>query len=65
MATQFYRVICPIAADIVALDHVKVDRLRGEGLDWYLRRKILPNAAPTLIAECGIRNANAVLFICT
>lgn len=62
-ATLFYRVIRPVAADIVAMDYVEVARLRGEGLGWYLRREILPNAAPTLIAEFGIRIAYAVLFI--
>jgi len=35
----------------------------GEILGWYLFREILPNAAPTLIAEFGIRIAYAVLFI--
>ncbi|RJG40492.1 ABC transporter permease [Mesorhizobium sp. DCY119] len=62
-ATLFYRVIRPIAGDIVAMDYVEVARLRGEGLRWYLFREILPNAAPTLIAEFGIRIAYAVLFI--
>lgn len=62
-ATLFYRVIRPVAGDIVAMDYVEVARLRGEGLGWYLRREILPNAAPTLIAEFGIRIAYAVLFI--
>lgn len=62
-ATLFYRVIRPVAGDIVAMDYVEVARLRGEGLIWYLTREILPNAAPTLIAEFGIRIAYAVLFI--
>ena len=62
-ATLFYRVIRPVAGDIVAMDYVEVARLRGEGLGWYLFREILPNAAPTLIAEFGIRIAYAVLFI--
>ncbi|SCB23803.1 peptide/nickel transport system permease protein [Rhizobium miluonense] len=62
-ATLFYRVIRPVAGDVVAMDYVEVARLRGEGLGWYLVREILPNAAPTLIAEFGIRIAYAVLFI--
>lgn len=62
-ATLFYRVIRPVAGDIMAMDYVEVARLRGEGLGWYLFRELLPNAAPTLIAEFGIRIAYAVLFI--
>ncbi|ENN83881.1 peptide ABC transporter, permease protein (plasmid) [Rhizobium freirei PRF 81] len=62
-ATLFYRVIRPVAGDVVAMDYVEVARLRGEGLGWYLFREILPNAAPTLIAEFGIRISYAVLFI--
>lgn len=62
-ATLFYRIIRPVAGDIVAMDYVEVARLRGERLGWYLFREILPNAAPTLIAEFGIRIAYAVLFI--
>jgi peptide/nickel transport system permease protein len=62
-ATLFYRVVRPVAGDIVAMDYVEVARLRGEGIGWYLFREILPNAAPTLIAEFGIRIAYAVLFI--
>lgn len=62
-ATLFYRVIRPVAGDIVAMDYVEVARLRGEGVGWYLFREILPNAAPTLIAEFGVRVSYAVLFI--
>jgi len=62
-ATLFYRVIRPVAGDIVAMDYVEVARLRSEAIGWYLFREILPNAAPTLVAEFGIRIAYAVLFI--
>jgi peptide/nickel transport system permease protein len=62
-STLFYRIAQPVAGDIVAMEYVEIARLRGERLPWYLFREILPNAAPTLIAEFGMRVSFAVLFI--
>ena len=36
-------------------DFVEVARLRGEGIGWVMRREILPNILPPLIAEFGLR----------
>lgn len=62
-STLFYRITRPVAGDIASMEYVEVARLRGERLPWYLFREILPNAAPTLIAEFGMRFSFAVLFI--
>ncbi len=61
--TLFYRILRASAGDIAAMDYIEVARLRGEKLPWYVFREILPNLAPTLIAEFGIRFAFASLFI--
>jgi peptide/nickel transport system permease protein len=37
------------------MDFVEAARLRGEGLGWVMRREILPNILPPLIAEFGLR----------
>ena len=39
----------------MVMDYVEVARLRGEGLGWVMRREILPNVMPPLIAEFGLR----------
>ena len=44
-------------------DFVEVARLRGERLPWVLVREILPNAAPPLVAEFGLRFCFVFLFI--
>jgi len=62
-ATLFFRILRASAGDIAAMDFIEVARLRGEKLHWYIFREILPNLAPTLIAEFGIRFAYASLFI--
>ncbi|MCI5076876.1 ABC transporter permease [Oricola sp.] len=62
-ATLFFRILRASAGDIAAMDFIEVARLRGEKLPWYIFREILPNLAPTLIAEFGIRFAYASLFI--
>jgi peptide/nickel transport system permease protein len=37
------------------MDYVEAARLRGEGISWIMRREILPNILPPLIAEFGLR----------
>jgi peptide/nickel transport system permease protein len=37
--------------------------LRGEGLWWLIRREILPNAAPPMISEFGLRFCFNFLFV--
>jgi peptide/nickel transport system permease protein len=41
--------------NVVVMDYVEAARLRGEGLAWVMRREILPNVMPPLIAEFGLR----------
>lgn len=48
---------------IVVLDYVDAARLRGEGLGWLVLREVLPNAAPPLVAEFGLRFCFVFLFI--
>ena len=54
-STRVFRLARAVAYGIVVMDYVEAARLRGEGLWWIIRREILPNAAPPLIAEFGLR----------
>jgi peptide/nickel transport system permease protein len=49
--------------NIVVMDFVEVARLRGEGLWWVIRREVLPNAMPPLVAEFGLRFCFVFLFL--
>ena len=62
-STVVFRLSRAVAADINAMEFVEIARLRGEGMGWFLFREILPNAAPTLIAEFGLRFVNAAIFV--
>ncbi|MDB9707257.1 ABC transporter permease [Planktotalea frisia] len=62
-STLFFRILRATAGDIAAMEYIEVARLRGEPLSWYIFREVLPNLAPTLIAEFGLRFAFASLFI--
>lgn len=64
-ATRVFRLARALAMDIAAMEFVEAARLRGESLLWILRREILPNAMPPLLAEFGLRLAFNVLFIST
>jgi len=54
-STRVFRLARAVAYGVVVMDYVEAARLRGEGLWWIIRREILPNAAPPLIAEFGLR----------
>jgi len=54
-ATRVFRLTRAVAANVVVMDYIEVARLRGEGLGWLMRREILPNILPPLIAEFGLR----------
>ena len=54
-STRVFRLARAVAMNIVVMDFVEVARLRGEGLWWIMRREILPNALPPLVAEFGLR----------
>ena len=53
-STRVFRLTRSVAVGVVVMDYVEVARLRGEGLGWVMRREILPNVMPPLIAEFGL-----------
>ena len=54
-STRVYRLTRAVSLNVVVMDYVEAARLRGEGLGWIMRREILPNIMPPLIAEFGLR----------
>lgn len=62
-ATRVYRLARLVAQGIVCQEYVEAARLRGEGLIWVVRKEILPNAVPPLLAEFGMRFCFTFLFI--
>ena len=54
-ATRVFRLTRAVALNVVVMDYVEAARLRGEGLGWVMRREILPNILPPLVAEFGLR----------
>src|SRR5262249_44113936 len=62
-STRVFRLSRALAMDIAALEYVEAARLRGETLWWLVRREILPNALPPLVAEFGLRFSFTILFI--
>ncbi|QFQ89742.1 ABC transporter permease subunit (plasmid) [Paracoccus kondratievae] len=62
-STRVFRLARILAQGIVVMEYAEVARLRGEGLWWMLRREILPNALPPLMAEFGMRFCFAFLFV--
>ncbi len=62
-STGVFRLCRAVALDIASMDYVEAARLRGERLIWLIRREVLPNALPPLVAEFGLRFCLAFLFI--
>lgn len=54
-ATRVFRLTRSVAVNVVVMEYVEAARLRGEGLGWVMRREILPNILPPLVAEFGLR----------
>ena len=54
-STRVFRLTRALSINVVVMDYVEAARLRGEGLVWIMRREILPNILPPLIAEFGLR----------
>ena len=54
-STRVFRLTRAVAINVVVMDYVEAARLRGEGIGWIMRREILPNILPPLIAEFGLR----------
>ena len=62
-STRVYRLSRAVAMNIEVMEYVEAARLRGEGTWWVMRREILPNAMPPLVAEFGLRFCFVFLFI--
>ena len=54
-STRVFRLTRAVAINVVVMDYVEAARLRGEGIGWIMKREILPNILPPLIAEFGLR----------
>ena len=54
-STRVFRLSRSVAQGVVVMDYVEAARLRGEKLPWIMRREILPNIMPPLVAEFGLR----------
>ena len=62
-ATRVYRLSRAVAMDVEVMEYVEVAWLRGEDLWWVIRREILPNTLPPLVAEFGLRFCYVFLFL--
>jgi peptide/nickel transport system permease protein len=62
-AVPVFRLARAVAMNIAVLEYVEAAKLRGEGLWWIIRREILPNALPPLVAEFGLRFCFTFLLI--
>lgn len=54
-STRVFRLARAVSLNVVVMDYVEASRLRGESLAWVMRRDILPNILPPLVAEFGLR----------
>ena len=54
-STRVFRISRAVSLNVVVMDFIEAARLRGEGLGWITIREILPNIAPPLVAEFGLR----------
>jgi peptide/nickel transport system permease protein len=54
-STRVFRLSRAVAMNVVVMDFVEAARLRGERLGWVMRREIMPNVMPPMIAEFGLR----------
>lgn len=62
-STRVFRLSRAVAMDINVMEFVEAAKLRGEGILWVMRKEILPNAMPPLVAEFGLRFCFVFLFI--
>lgn len=54
-STRVFRLTRAVAVNVVVMEYVEAARLRGEKIGWIMRREILPNIMPPLVAEFGLR----------
>ena len=62
-STIVFRLTRAVAADVAAMEYIEIARLRGESMRWFLFKEILPNVAPTLLTEFGLRFVYAAILI--
>lgn len=62
-STRVFRLTRAVGMDVMVMDFVEVARLRGEKLSWIVRREILPNIIPPLVAEFGLRFCFVFLLV--
>lgn len=62
-STRVFRLTRSVAVSVAVMDYVEAAKLRGEQLGWIMRREILPNIMPPLIAEFGLRFSFVFLTI--
>ncbi|MFE3838830.1 ABC transporter permease [Pseudogemmobacter sonorensis] len=62
-STRVFRLARIVAQGITVMEYAEVARLRGESTWWMIRREILPNALPPLMAEFGMRFCFTFLFV--
>ncbi|AGT11172.1 ABC transporter permease [Paracoccus aminophilus] len=62
-STRVFRLSRIVAQGVVVMEYAEVARLRGEGNWWMIRKEILPNALPPLLAEFGMRFCFTFLFV--
>lgn len=62
-STRVFRLTRAVAVNVAVMDYVEAATLRGEGLGWIMRKEILPNILPPLVAEFGIRFCFVFLMI--
>jgi len=54
-STRVFRITRAVALNVVVMEYVEAAKLRCEGMGWIMRREILPNIMPPLVAEFGLR----------
>ncbi len=62
-STRVFRLTRSVAINVAVMDYVEAAKLRGEKLAWVMRREILPNIMPPLVAEFGLRFSFVFLTI--
>ncbi|MGI9390238.1 MAG: ABC transporter permease [Boseongicola sp.] len=62
-STRVFRLTRAVAMNVVVMEYVEAAKLRGEKLGWVMRREILPNILPPLVAEFGLRFSFVFLTI--
>jgi peptide/nickel transport system permease protein len=62
-STRVFRLTRSVAINVAVMDYVEAARLRGEKIGWVMRREILPNIMPPMIAEFGLRFSFVFLTI--